>query len=285
METSSEKVGCWQERYALSTSIFQDNSLEEALPKIAAAGFKYVEITANGTHLDPRGRPDTLAVRSLMGDLGLQAHSIHTPYTNLKIGHPDIDLSESHPEVVAASLEIGAQVGAKMAVVHVTAAPKGLSDDVYERSREVSIAFVGKLRLRARELGITLALENLGLRPHLRRRFGSSLKELSEAFPGPDIGFCLDVGHALRNGLDIRSQIEAAGSRLICLHIHSNDGVDDCHWLPTQGLLDWAATSAELHRSGYGGRYVLEIRGGSEPVALLDQTAAFAQTDAQLDHQ
>lgn len=281
METSpKKKMNCWQERYALSTSLFRDNCIEEALSKIAAAGFKYVEITANGTHLDPRASPDTLAVRSLMRELGLQAYSLHTPYAKLKIGHPDIDLTESHPEVIAASLEIGAQVGAKIAIVHVTAAPRGLRDDMYERSRETSIAFINKLRLRARELGITLALENLGLRPYLRRRFGSCLRELSEAFPDPDIGFCLDVGHALRNGLDIRSQIEAAGSRLICLHIHSNDGVDDCHWLPTRGLLDWPDTRAELHRSVYAGRYVLEIRGGAEPDALLRQTVAFAQADA-----
>jgi len=271
----------WQERYALSTSLFRDDCIEEALSKIAAAGFRHVEITANGMHLDPRLSPDVGAVRSLMHDLGLQAYTVHTPYAGLKIGHPDVDPSESHPEVIGATLEIGAQVGAKLAIVHVTAAPKGLSDSVYERSREVSIAFVDRLRYRAKELGIMLVLENLGLRPHLRRRFGSSLEELSEAFPDPDVGFCLDVGHALRNGLDTRSQIEAAGDRLLCVHVHSNDGVDDCHWLPTQGVLDWPHDRAELRRSGYAGRYVLEIRRGGEPDALLRQAAAFAQADTQ----
>ena len=283
METSSEKMSCWQERYALSTSLFQDICIEEALAKIAAAGFKHLEMTANGVHLDPRVSPDTRAVRSQMEGLGLEAYSIHTPYTGLKIGHPGVELSESHPEAVRASLEIGAQVGAKMAIVHATAAPKGLSDDMYERSREVSMAFIEELQDRASELGIRLVLENLGLRPHLRRRFGSSLEELSEALPDPEIGFCLDVGHALRNGLDTGSQIEAVGDRLVCLHLHSNDGVGDCHWLPNQGLLDWQKIRAELRGSGYAGRYVMEIRRGAEPDDLLCQAAAFAQTDAGLD--
>lgn len=273
-------MNCWHERYVVATYLFREERLEEALSKIAAAGFKYVEITANGRHLDPRAIPDVPAVRSLLRKLGLQVHSIHTPYRGLKIGHPDVDLNESHPEVVSDSLVIGAQVGAKIAVVHATCEPKGLSDDMYERSRDTSIAFIDKLRLQARELGITLALENLCLRRHLKRRFGSSLRELSEAFPGQDIGFCLDVGHVILNGMDVHSQIEAAGARLISIHVDSNDGVQDRHWLPTQGLLDWEGVKAGLHRSGYGGRYVLEIRGGSDPDAMVRRVVAFAKADA-----
>ena len=131
-------------------------------------------------------------------------------------------------------------------------------------------------------MGITLALENLGLRPHLRRRFGACQQELSEALPDPDIGFCLDVGYASLNELDVRSQNAAAGPRLICLHIRRNDSMNDCHWLPTQGTLDWPETRSELNQSGYTGRYVLEIRRRDEPDALLRQAVAFAQADAQL---
>lgn len=268
------------ERYALSTSLLKEMCLEEALIQIAAAGFKHLEIMTNGVHLDPRANPDTRAVRSLMEDLGLQAYSIHTPYARMKLGHPDVDVSESQPEVIAESMEIGAEVGAKVAVIHVTAFPRMLRDDMFERSREISIAFIERLVPRAKELGITLALENLGLWPWLHRRFGTSLEQLAGEFPDPEVGFCLDVGHALRNQADLPSEIEASGSRLACLHIHSNDGVHDDHWLPTQGTLDWPKTKAELQKSGYTGRWVLEIRRGADPDSLLSQVAEFAKSDA-----
>jgi len=273
-------MSCWQEQYVMATCLFNENSLDEALSRIAAAGFRCVEISANRKHLDPRVNPDVPAARSLLKKLGLRVHSIHAPFSGLKIGHPDVDPKESQPRVVGVSLSFGAQVGARIAVVHATCDPEGLSDQMYERSRAASMAFIDELRRQARRLGITLALENLGRRPHLRRRFGSSLKELSEAFPSQDIGFCLDVGHMARNGLAIRSEIEAAGQRLISIHANSNDGVRDLHWLPTQGVPDWAEVKSELTRSGYGGRYVLEIKGSRDPDATLRRIVEFVKADA-----
>jgi sugar phosphate isomerase/epimerase len=170
-------------------------------------------------------------------------------------------------------------VGARIAVVHTTCDPEGLSDEMYERSRETSMAFIDQLRQQAKDMGLTLALENLGLRPHLRRRFGSSLTELSQAFPSQDVGFCLDVGHMARNGLDARSEIKAAGERLISIHANSNDGVHDRHWLPTQGVPDWAEVKSELTRSGYGGRYVLEIKRSRDPDAMLRRIVEFVKAD------
>jgi sugar phosphate isomerase/epimerase len=273
------KIDRWQEQYAATTVLFRENSLDEALTKIAVAGFRWVEISADGIHLDPRLNPDVSAVRSLLKELGLQVHGIHTPFRGLKIGHPNADLKESRPQVISESLAIGAAVGAGIAVVHVTCAPEALSDEAYEESKKTAIEYIEELRPQARELGITLALENLGPRPHLKRRFGSSLKELNEAFPGQDVGFCLDVGHMARNGLDIWSEIEGAGQRLISIHANSNDGVRDLHWLPTQGVPDWAEVKSALTRSGYDGRYVLEIKGSQDPDGMLRRIVEFAKAD------
>ena len=100
-----------------------------------------------------------------------------------------------------------------------------------------------------------------------------------QAFPDPDIGFCLDTGHAVLSGLDLEAKIRAAGGRLLSTHIASNDGLSDRHWLPTLGLLDWEAARRCLLEGGYTGRYVLEVLGGDDPDGVLRQAVALASAD------
>jgi sugar phosphate isomerase/epimerase len=272
----------WQERYAITTLLFGKRSLDEALYRIAAAGFRWVELWGNLLHLDPRLNPDVPAVRSLLQKLGLRAHAIHTPYSGLKLGHPQAGLKKSWLEIIGASLAIGEQVGAKIAVVHLTSDPLELNDEAYEKSKEIAIEFIEELRQRAGELGIRLALENLPVRPGPRRRFGTSLQEISKAFPSEDIDFCLDIGHVIMSDQDIHSEIKAAGERLITIHVADNDGAQDRHWLPTQGVLDWAEAKRELARNGYRGRYVLEVLKNPEgdgPDAVLRQATELAKSD------
>jgi sugar phosphate isomerase/epimerase len=222
-------------------------------------------------------------VSSLLEELDLQVHAIHAPYSGLRLGHPNAGLKKDWLETTAMSLEIGVQLGAKIAVVHLTSDPEGLTADVYEESKKISIEYIEELRQHASELGIRLALENLLLRHGVRRRFGTSLKEMSKAFPSEDIGFCLDIGHVAINGLNLRSEIEAAGKRLISMHVANNDGVKDRHWLPTHGMLDWEEVKSELARSGYVGRYVLEVLRNprdDDPDTVLRQTVEFAKRDA-----
>ena len=52
-------------------------------------------------------------------------------------------------------------------------------------------------------------------------------------------GFCLDTGHALLAGLEIRRLMNDLGPRITCFHVHDNDGVSDCHQAPYTGKMDW----------------------------------------------
>lgn len=284
MNSTNSEGDIWQEDYAISTILFSQNSLDQALPKIASAGFKWIEAWADQCHFEPRINPDLQTAKSLIGELGLRVHSIHTPFRDLKLGHPNPGLKENWLRVIGASLQAGAELEAEIAVVHVNSDIDELDDRLFEESREITIEFIEALNQQAMSLGIQLALENLPVMPHQTRRFGWSLKELNEAFPSQDIGFCLDVGHAIVNGLDICSEIRAAGERLLSVHADSNDGVTDLHWPLDEGVLHWLEVIDELVRSGYKGRYVLEILSNMEsddPDTVLRQATDFTKKKAE----
>ena len=70
--------------------------------------------------------------------------------------------------------------------------------------------------------------------------------------------FCLDTGHALIVGADIRRTMNVLGSRIETLHIHDNDGIDDQHLAPYMGRLDWDAFIEGLKEIGYKGHLSFE---------------------------
>jgi sugar phosphate isomerase/epimerase len=179
-------------------------------------------------------------------------------------------------------LQAGTELKAEIAVVHVNSDTNGLDDRLFEESREISIEFIEALNQQAMRLGIQLAIENLPVMSNQMRRFGWSIKELKDAFPNHTIGFCLDIGHVIINGLDLRSEIRAAGERLLSVHASSTDGVADRHWPLDEGVVRWPEVKKELVRNGYKNRYVLEILRnmmGDDPETILLQVAEFARNE------
>jgi sugar phosphate isomerase/epimerase len=269
----------WSDQYVMSTCVYRNDSFEHAVLKIGASGFKSIEVFGSSMHLDPRSDPDVKAAKDLLAKTNLLVHSIHTPFTNLKLGHPDKALKQEWLRVIGASLEIGIEIGAPLAVVHVTGEATELTDAMFDASKQIAMDFIEELRIRAKKLGIRLAIENLTRIPNLQRRFGMTLVELCGAFPGADVGFCLDTGHTIAGRFDMASEINAADKRLVSIHLDSNDGSSDKHWLPTRGILDWPRTRNLLRQGGYQGCYVLELVGYDDPDDVLSQAVAFAKSD------
>ncbi len=263
--------------YGISTWIFEEKGLkiEEALNKISASGFKCVEIWGNLFHLDPRINPDIKSIKALVNKLDLCVHSIHAPFTGLKIGYPDIRLEKEWLRVIGASLEYCVKLGAEIAVVHSYSCSEKMDKEMSTDSREFIKEFIEKLNKFALELGIQLAVEN---QPSFNTPpFIHSIKELSRLWPDNEIGFCFDIGHASLNRVETESEIAAAEGRLISVHVSNNDGISDLHALPVKGVLDWERIKLQLGKHGYNGPYILEVRGGKNPDIVLNQLQIYIQ--------
>ena len=257
------------DRYGVSTWLYANRPLEEALRGIAGAGFRWVEIWADGFHLDPRLGVDLADVARLANSLGLRVHSVHTPFSGLSLAHPRHGDPALWRALIGQSIRDAGRLGASVAVVH----PSGHREALEPRERAESLrevrALVADLVEIADESGVRVALENM--LDYGFWKVGRSLAELVELFPDPRVGFCLDTGHAAVNGIDSADEVRAAGTRLVSIHADNNDGASDLHNLPTEGVVIWPAVEAALREIRYPGRLMLEVAGRGEPEVVIDR--------------
>jgi sugar phosphate isomerase/epimerase len=134
------------ELYGVSSWLYWKRSLEESLTKIAGAGFRQVELWADGPHLDPRAAPDIEAPRHLLHELDLRVHSVHLPFAGMGNGPAGLLPLDYWLDLSRTTLEHCARLGGRVAVVHVRGPAHEASpqDDAGD-----AITMVGELKLMA----------------------------------------------------------------------------------------------------------------------------------------
>lgn len=161
-------------------------------------------------HCDPEANVKALR------RLGVSIDLVHLPY------YPGGLWGEEHglyEEAFLLSLEELHKSEIPLAVFH----PSALAEvelPVCERGLEV----MHRLSARAKTLGLELAAENLYRDPHL-----------FALLDHVDIGLCLDTGHLGLSGNAPR--LKAYFPRIKALHLHDNDGKQDLHLIPGDGVL------------------------------------------------
>lgn len=136
-----------------------------------------------------------------------------------------------------------------------------------EKERELNLSRYARLIPAAKKWGVTILLENMFIR-HRGKIYQACCSDFHQAAEYVDalnglagekvFGFCLDTGHALLVGKDIRHAMAALGSRIEAFHIHDNNGVDDQHLAPYMGVLDWNRFVDGLREISYHGHLSFE---------------------------
>ena len=158
--------------------------------------------------------------------------------------------------------------GAKYCVIHSLIFPL-YGKDLSENEMAFNMDFFARLLPYLKKYDVVACLENLYDRyfdkekGYIREVFVSRPERLMQYLDRLDeryFGVCLDTGHLHMFGGDQREAIRTFGKRLKVLHIHDNDGVRDCHWLPKMGTIDWNGFVDTLKEVGYEGTLNLEIK-------------------------
>jgi len=263
-----------------STTNFLKFPLEEALERIAAGGFRNVELWGNLKHLDPRNEAeDVHRVAETGARLGLRIVSIHAPFTVARPGSPDERMS-AWEELVCRTLENSDILGSRQVVIHPFTAGADESDSHYREMTARTEDSLVKLADVAAGYGIRLAVENMPA--HRNRRYGRRVGELYEFVVRSgrsNLGLCLDTGHVIFNNGDVIREFTDYAHRIFAVHLNDNIwGMHmDLHLIPGYGSVDWERFRSTLAEIPFSGMIVLELDSRGRPSSIFSEAQTFAR--------
>ncbi|MBQ7906528.1 MAG: sugar phosphate isomerase/epimerase [Clostridia bacterium] len=133
--------------------------------------------------------------------------------------------------------------------------PSGEPIEESERAERLACAkeSLFKLQELSSSKGATICVENLP-----RTCLGRSSDDILELLSAhKDLRACFDTNHLLSE--DPIEFIRKVGDKIVTTHISDYDFINERHWLPGEGKLDWQAILNALKNIGYSGPWMYEI--------------------------
>lgn len=212
-------------------------------PILADIGYNGLEISAPYQ----RDLEYTEAVKRITNRYGFSV-SVHANYGDeANFASYSAKIREIAIKTLYMDIDFARAVGARVLTLHpgsmADASPLQPDHPFYERALQAKNSFRQEalkhlaeslviLDRYANEMGIQLALENMGLAGHTLKT-KDDFHHLFENKSLSNICITLDFGHGLIAGMDISDFIKSLRGRIIHTHIHWNDGKYDLH-LPIQ---------------------------------------------------
>lgn len=195
---------------------------------------------------------------------------MHAPFPAYVPGAPQ--LVDYMTQVYKKFILLADYAGCKNLIIHGICTRSDHPEDTKEYIDSLNLKLFESLIPTVVNTNVTVCLENLFTwRPCVPFEGPGHCSDADEAIQIIDhlnnkagkecFGFCLDTGHALLVGLDIKDYIIKLGSRIKALHIHDNDGALDLHQAPYTGKLNWNDFCDGLKSINYKGDLSFETFG------------------------
>jgi sugar phosphate isomerase/epimerase len=246
----------------LSTHLFLNQRLHPGLLELAErSGAQGVEIFAARQHFDYASREHIAELGSWFRSNTLKPFSMHAPlYPDREMGragapavnvlHPEKARRIDAMDEIKRALEAAELIPYSNLILHLGEREDGWS----QRTIEYAINALEHLGAFAHPLGVRLLVENL-LSEATTPAHLLTILELGHL---PNIGICLDLGHA-HITVGVTEAIATLGSHIATLHVHDNHGVKDEHLWPGDGGIDWPVTVKAIKALPVSPAAVLEI--------------------------
>ncbi len=260
----------------------EDNA-EYALEVAKACGFEAVDFNVEARYTCPQvltKKPSEFfsqdietilkvyePLKKAMEKTGIQLLQAHAPFPCHFMSGPD-EFNAHLDDVLEKSCAICQYLGIPAIVMH----PFIYYDR--ETERRINLEMYRNMIPLGKKYGVKLCLENLWInRTVMSTSYIEGACATAEeavwyidtlnAEAGEEIfGFCYDLGHATICKRNVRDELNILGHRLMCVHLHDNDGMNDQHFAPMiRRKTDWEGLILGLRDIGYRGAISFETGG------------------------
>jgi len=235
-------------------------------------GIESVEIFATARHLDISDPEAVQQAGMKLRNIGFRGISLHAPSKVGDLSSPDESQRQETIQACQKTLDAAMLMGATLVTFH----PSSIEGEMSEASERWSSLSetLHDLSGYAEDRDVKMAIENFPL-----PLFGCDPRELYRRIAGldiPNVGMCLDIGHAYVGGY-LPSLLSELGEKVFAVHASDNRGRVDEHLPPGQGSVPWPEIITGLRQFEFRGPFVMEVRDGRRTEHILDDIIEFAE--------
>ena len=255
-------------KLAFSSNAYMHFSIEETVARIASAGYSGIEVLADVPHAWPAGLlPERKqAIRDVLAQHNLRVSNVNgfmmnavadprQPYWHPSWIEPDPHYRAIRREHTKRALQLASEIGAR----NLQTEPGGplAPGQSWDAAAAIFYDELMPCVEVAERVQVGLLIEpEPGL---LIERFGEFLRFM-ERIDSPWVGLNFDIGHAYCVSEDPQHWVEPMAR--YTRHYHFEDIAPSRvhqHLIPGRGAIDFEATLAAIHRTGYDGFVTVEL--------------------------
>jgi len=261
-------------RFGLGRSTCGEEVLTEAhFKEYAKAGVEALEISFPLRLCDGLNFPE---IKRYADAYGISLWSYHLPF------HGPMDMAAKEAEIrtqaIAYLMELvgkASDIGIPLFILHPSKEPCPEDEIGREEALKRAMDSLAQMAERAAKYGATIAVEDLP-----RTCLGRNSSEMKQLLSADErLRICFDTNHLLKQ--PIKEFIRDVGQSIVTTHISDYDFVDERHWMPGEGQIDWIELISELEAAGYCGPLMYEV--SSAPSKHIDRRMLISE-DFRVNH-
>ncbi len=272
-------------KLGFSTNAFTRFDLEQAIAKIAEAGFEGVEILADEPHAYPARltahdgerigellRKHRLAVSNVNANcsFGYWRDAPPEAYFEPSIISPNKKHREDRLELIRKTMEFARRIGAGNISITSGRMLGGMPPAKAEKQFAESM---GRVLEMADEFEVNVGIE---CEPGLYLEYVAELAEWIDRLGHPRLGANLDIGHCEVIGESIPEAIELLAGRIWNMHVEDIWKRKHYHLVPGEGTINWQEVKAALEKIEYARFLTVELyTQTAEPRIAADRSHRF----------
>jgi sugar phosphate isomerase/epimerase len=183
---------------------------------------------------------------------GIRLNSLHLPFApsdRFDISNPGI--CEKTIEYHTQLIKKAAAIGIKKFIIHPSTEP--IRPDKRKERMDCAKESLSRLAEIADTEGAVMCVEDLP-----RTCLGRNSVEIAELVSVDErLRLCLDTNHLFAEALP--DYIRKFGRRIVTLHVSDYDFLNERHWLPGEGDVDWKSLFNTFDEVGYTGPILYEL--------------------------